>query len=145
MMVLARKRPERLRQIVGIGAAADWTEDLFYQQLSPSLRRELEQTGHARLNRPHDTLELSWEVVLDGRNHLVFPSPLSIPCPLFLLHGTHDTVVPWEQSQRLLSHVTSPFSSLMLIQGGDHSLSRASDLELLSRMIVDPFKVSPLP
>jgi len=145
MLCLARKRPDRIARLIGVAAAPDWTEELFYQKLSPPLQKTLEETGTAQLIRPHvsrysgrvpsDPLELTWKSVLEGRKHLIFPTPFSVPCPLVLLHGTQDEVVPWTVSQRLLDHVQAPFSSFTLIKNGNHRLHRPEDLNILAQFL----------
>ncbi len=43
-----------------------------------------------------------------------------INCPIFILHGTEDSVVPFEQGQRLFDAVPGKNKNLFTIEGGDH-------------------------
>mgnify|MGYP001795395192 CR=1 FL=1 len=43
-----------------------------------------------------------------------------IDCPLLLLHGTHDTIIPYSHSEELLAAANSP-KQLVPIEGADHN------------------------
>lgn len=135
MALLLRDRPNRFVRAVGIGSAPDFSEDLFFNYLTSHEKQNLIEKGHAQLMRPGGPLVLSRLLVEEGRHHLVLDSPLVVPCPVFLLHGLYDDVVPWTSSQKLLDKLEAPFASLMLIKEGDHSLTRPQDLEVLHRLI----------
>ena len=43
-----------------------------------------------------------------------------VTCPVYLLHGTQDEVIPYRSSQRLLPLIKAPHE-LMTIAGGHHN------------------------
>ena len=73
----------------------------------------------------------------DGRARQILDLPIPVTCPVRILQGYEDTVVPWSHSKRLLDMLSSKDVTYTLVAGGDHSLSRPSDLSLIERAIED--------
>ncbi len=73
-------------------------------------------TDHYRIR--HDLLE-------DARRHDVLTEPLTLPCPLVIIHGAADELVPVSVSEEFLAHVSAPEQELRVIPGGDHRLIQA--------------------
>ena len=71
----------------------------------------------------------------DGQQRRVLGGEIAIDCPVRLLHGQDDTDVPPELSLRLARNLRSQDVQVTLVKGGDHRLSRDSDIALLLRTI----------
>jgi len=70
-------------------------------------------------------------LIEDGRARQILDLPIPVTCPIRILQGYEDTVVPWAHSKRLLDMLTSKDLTYTLVAGGDHSLSRDGDLKLI--------------
>lgn len=44
----------------------------------------------------------------------------TINCPIFIFHGTQDSVIPYEQAQKLYHAIPGKQKKLFTIEGGDH-------------------------
>jgi alpha-beta hydrolase superfamily lysophospholipase len=44
----------------------------------------------------------------------------TINCPIFIFHGTEDSVIPFEQAQKLYDAIPGKSKKLFTIEGGDH-------------------------
>lgn len=132
-LLAARARPERLAGLVLIAAAPDFTERMLLKGLSPEDRATLQRDG--RLERPSqyspEPSVFTWKLIEEGRNHLLLDKPLSLPCPVRLLHGQNDPDVPWEYSLQLAEHLDAPEVVTTFIKGGDHRLSTPADIARL--------------
>ena len=60
---------------------------------------------------------------------------ISIDCPIRLIHGMHDEIVPYQTSLKILDKVDSNDVSIHLVKDGDHRMSREKDLKLLERVL----------
>ena len=60
---------------------------------------------------------------------------IALDCPVRLLHGQGDDTVPPEISLRLARVLRSEDVQVTLVKGGDHRLSRESDIALLLRTV----------
>ena len=138
-LLAARARPERLAGLVLIAAAPDFTERMLLHGLSPEDRATLQRDG--RLERPSqyspEPSVFTWKLIEEGRNHLLLDKPLSLPCPVRLLHGQSDPDVPWQYSLQIAEHLAAPEVVTTLVKGGDHRLSTPADIARLIATVED--------
>jgi pimeloyl-ACP methyl ester carboxylesterase len=128
-LLLARARPERVAGFVGIAAAPDFTEDVFWEGARPQDRDALLQKGVVWAEEPAGhKFPITRRLIEDGRAHLLLRGPLPLLAPAHLFHGSEDSEVPQATALRLLAQITAPACQLTLIEGGDHRLSRPEDL-----------------
>jgi pimeloyl-ACP methyl ester carboxylesterase len=127
---LALRRPERVRGLLGIAAAPDFT-DWGYDAAD---RRTLTETG--RLERPNpyggesDLTTLAfWE---SGQRLLLGPD-IAVTCPVRLVHGDRDAEVPLDVALRTKDALHSPDVRLWVVKGGGHRLSAPHELGTILR------------
>ncbi len=135
-LLLARARPGRIKGMVTIAAAPDFTEDGWWESFSDAERQALEATG--RVERPSDYMEpyvITRRMIEDGRRHLVLRSPLPMPFPVRCLQGTADTAVSTATALRLLEHADCPDMRLTLVKDADHRFSDGPCLGLIEAAV----------
>jgi pimeloyl-ACP methyl ester carboxylesterase len=137
MLLAALARPYRVRALVGIAAAPDFTEDLVWLRLDPVQQRQLRENGAVRLPSEYDPAGYTYRLSLfeDGKRHLVMHRAIALECRVRLLHGMNDSSVPWQTSVSLAERLTSRDVVVTLVKDGDHRLSRDADLERLGRTL----------
>ncbi len=134
-LLAATARPERVRAMLLIAAAPDFTESLMWATMMPGERATLLRDG--RLLAPSaysDPYPITSRLIEEGRDHLLMTEgagPVPVTCSVRLLHGQRDADVPWETSLRLAASLAADDVRLTLIKDGDHRLSRPADLALL--------------
>src|ERR1700682_4495520 len=123
----------KMAGLVLIAPAPDFTETLMWAQMSPEVRREIEQKG-AWL-RPSEygdgPYPITRALIEDGRKHLLLDRPIEIGCPVRILQGVLDPDVPWRHALKLVSCLAQDDVVLTLVKDGDHRLSRPEDIERL--------------
>ncbi|MGE3624667.1 MAG: alpha/beta hydrolase, partial [Bdellovibrionales bacterium] len=121
-LMLARERPERVKALIGIAAAPDFTEDLMWLRMTYEQRARLERDGEIPdPGAPSGTaLPVTRRLIEDGRQHLLLRSPLEISCPVHLLQGQHDDEVPWQHALRIAERITHDNVRVTWIMDGDH-------------------------
>ncbi|HEX8307730.1 MAG TPA: alpha/beta hydrolase [Allosphingosinicella sp.] len=133
MLLCALARPERIRGLVGIAAAPDFTDWGFDEAKKRIIREDgrLEEPspyGEA----PHVTTRAFWE---SGEALKLLHDAIAVRCPVRLLHGLEDSDVPWQVSLRVLERLESADARTTLVKGGDHRLSRPADIALLTETV----------
>jgi len=134
MLLLARARPERVKALLGIAAAPDFTEDLMWAEFTAEQRQAITREGFLRMPSAYDPEGYLYTLALieEGRRHLLMRAPIAIDCPVRLLHGMRDADVPWRTSLAIAERLASRDVRVTLVKDGDHRLSTEADLALLT-------------
>lgn len=132
-LLVALARPDRVRAIVGVAAAPDFTEWGFTDADKALLATEgriVEPTPYG--DQPYVTTRAFWE---SGQSLRLLEREIAIDCPIRLLHGQADDDVPWPIAPRLTAALRSSDVQTLLVKDGDHRLSRDADIALLIRTV----------
>jgi pimeloyl-ACP methyl ester carboxylesterase len=138
-LLAARARPQRIRGLLLIAPAVDFTERLMWASFPEEVRRQILETG--RWDRPSeydpDPYPITRTLIEDGRAHLLMDAPIPFDGPVHILQGGRDPDVPEAHARALASLIRSPDLVLELIPDGDHRLSRPPDLARLTDIAAD--------
>lgn len=136
-LLLALKRPERLKGVVLIAPAPDFSEDIYNEEFGEEERRHLALKGVVyRASDYGDPYPLTKPLFEDAKKHLLLDRRHFLYAPLRILHGKKDPDVPWEKSERIMERVVSPDAQVDWVEDGDHRLSRPEDLEKIDEAVV---------
>lgn len=138
-LLTARARPERIKGLVGIAAAPDFTEDSMWAGFSEAQKAEMAATGRVELPSDYDDgpYVITRKLIEDGRNQLVLRSPLSLPFPVRLLHGTADVDVAMSMPLRIVEHVACDDLRLTFVKGADHRFSDDACLKMITDAVTE--------
>jgi pimeloyl-ACP methyl ester carboxylesterase len=137
-LLLARARPERVKAIVGIAAAPDFTIRLISEELTQEQRETL--LREKVLYRPSeygDPMPITLKLVEEGNRHLLLDKPVPFKGPVRLLHGQRDPDVPWQIALKVAAAMESDDVRTVLVKDGDHRLSRPQDIALIVETVED--------
>jgi pimeloyl-ACP methyl ester carboxylesterase len=144
MLLVALARPERIKGLIGLAPAPDFTEQLIWWNLSDDERTRLLKDG--KLEQPSEyspePYVITKALIEDGRKHLLLNNAIGIHVPVRLLHGLNDRDVPHAVSLRLQARLKSPDVVVHLIKDGDHRLSRPQDLQRLYNAVDELVQLS---
>jgi pimeloyl-ACP methyl ester carboxylesterase len=123
--------------LVGIAAAPDFTEALMWTNMSDEQRTELIDNGVIYQPSDYDPepTPITMRMIEDGRKHLLLEGPITLDCPVRLIHGQRDYDVPWEWSERIADAISSEDVEVTFVKAGDHRLSEPNDLRRLTRVV----------
>jgi pimeloyl-ACP methyl ester carboxylesterase len=117
---VALLRPDRVRAMIGIAAAPDFTQWGFTSEQVAGLGTDGPLT-HA-----------FWE---SGQRMLLLDQDIPLGCPVRLIHGERDTDVPLDVAFRLMRSLRSADVQLAVIKGGGHRLSEPHEIEAILRTV----------
>lgn len=121
----------RLAGLVTIAAAPDFTR----WGLDISDEERVSLTAHGYFSRPteYDAAGYRYtrKFLEDAADQLLLHADIAISCPVRLIHGQCDDVVPWQISLQIAERLHSADVHVSLIKDGDHRLSRPRDIGLL--------------
>ncbi|MAE50694.1 MAG: alpha/beta hydrolase [Micavibrio sp.] len=137
-LLVAREREKFLHGIIGIAAAPDFTIDMWFNRLNESQRQEIEEKGRAELPNDYDEPYILTKALFeDGKQHLLLDAEQDIDVPMVLIQGMADPDVPWEVTARIEKAFPKSEVDIVLIEDGDHRLSRPEDLALLDKEVTN--------
>jgi len=132
-LLAARARTPRIRALLLVAPAPDFTERLLWQRFDPGTRERLLREGV--IHEPSDygePMPFTRALVEEGRRHLLLDGPdLVFPFPVHILHGRRDADVPLALSLELAGRLDAPHVTVEIVGDGDHRLSRPEDLARL--------------
>ncbi|KHL24823.1 alpha/beta hydrolase [Croceibacterium mercuriale] len=133
MLLVALRLRQRVAALVGIAPAPDFTDwgfDAREQALLASGGTLLRPNDYG--HEPTPTHPLFWA---DGQASRLLGAPIPLTCPMRLLHGQADDVVPPALSLRLADRLASADVQVTLVKDGDHRLSTPEQIALLLRTV----------
>lgn len=138
-LLCALARPERVKGLVLIAPAPDFTERLMRPALPPQALEALARDGvwlrpSAYGDGPYPITRALLE---ESRGWLVLDAPIAFAGPVRILQGQEDPDVPWRHALELADRLASRDVELTLVKAGDHRLSTPGDLERLERVCFD--------
>jgi pimeloyl-ACP methyl ester carboxylesterase len=128
----AMARPERVRSLVLLAPAPDFTSKLMPMRFPPEALAAIREAGvwmqPSEYGDPNPITRLLLE---DGARWSILDSAVPIEVPVRILQGGDDPDVPWRHALELANAIKSQDVVFTLIKDGDHRLSRPQDIARL--------------
>lgn len=135
-LLAAISNPARVAGLVLINPAPDFTEKLTVAGWTEEQIQALENDGVVyEPSGYEEPYAYSKALIEDGRARQILDAPIDLTCSIRILQGEADNVVPPAHSKLLLDVLKSEDVTYTIVAGGDHSLSRGSDLSLIEAAI----------
>jgi pimeloyl-ACP methyl ester carboxylesterase len=130
---VALLRRERVRAVIGIAAAPDFTEWGF----EPDQKAIFRASGRLEEPNPYGPEPQIftagfWE---SGQGLQLLGQEIAIECPVRLIHGDEDDEVPLDVAFRTMRALRSSDVQLNVIKGGGHRLSAPHEIDAILRTV----------
>ncbi|HCS71797.1 MAG TPA: alpha/beta hydrolase [Rhodospirillaceae bacterium] len=138
MLLTALARKPRIRGLLGLAAAPDFTRDLLWDAFTDEQKAQMERDGYVDLPNCYDDQQpyrICKPLIDDGWNRLLLDGPIELDIPVRLIHGLQDDDVPWRTSLRIQEQLTSDDVEVQLVKNGGHRLSEDHDLDRMTRTL----------
>lgn len=123
-LLLAQNFPDRIKHIVGVAAAPDFTKRI-------PQRSQIVEGGY----KFSDDSFATHDFINDGNEHALLHKKLDLQCNVTLLQGKEDDVVPWTLAEEIKGILQPNQCEIIYIDDGDHRLNRPEDLAILKRSV----------
>ncbi len=127
-----------VKGLVLVAPAADYTEHLVWKRMPEDARAEMAATGAWVRTTPWGESEtITRALIEEGRSHLILDGAIHTGCPVRILQGIADDVVPWTHALLVLEQLAEEDVVASLVKGGDHRLSDPADIARLVETVRD--------
>jgi pimeloyl-ACP methyl ester carboxylesterase len=138
--LVALAQPKRIKALVLVAPAADFTDKLMEPGLNATAREALKRDGRwVRPSEYDDGYPITARLLEEGCAWSILPGSVKIACPVRILQGGEDLDVPWRHALALAEAIESPDVVFTLIKDGEHRLSRPEDLRRLIQAVEEVF------
>lgn len=135
-LLAAKARRARIKGLVGIAAAPDFTVR-HWADLSEADQQTILKDGRLEVYSEYgpDPYIFTRDLFEDGWRNRVNHGPIDLDIPVRLIQGTSDPDVPWQTAMSIAGNLTGNDTEVILVPGGDHRLSEPNDLARLVRTV----------
>lgn len=132
-----RGETHRLKALLLLAPAPDFTHELMKPELSDDQKAQLETLGYMEEPSEYSSDPNIFTKALfdDGDTNRVMTGMIETGCPVHILQGMQDPDVPYKHVMKLVNFLPNEQVSMTLIKDGDHRLSRDEDIALLIRTV----------
>jgi len=129
-LLAALARPERVKALVLLAPAPDFTDKLMWASFDDSQRRQIIEDGFWTRPSPYDAAgyPITRELIQEGRQWNIMDDQIALDLPVRILQGGLDTDVPWTHSLDLADRLRSQDVVWSLVKDADHRMSRPQDI-----------------
>ena len=125
-------RPDRIKGLVLVNPAQDFTERLMWPGLADHERQAILREGETVITKEGlGSYVLTRRMFEEARDWLLLDGSIPVTTPVHILQGRADDVVPWRHQTELIERLHGADVLLDLVEGGDHRLSGEADLRRL--------------
>ena len=118
-----QKFKNQINSFLGIGSAPEFLENLMWKKFTKKMKTETIRNGIYHLKHGNYEYPITHQLIKDGRKNRVFNKKINSKIKITMVHGQKDEVVPVSYSRKVLKIFQNAKKKLLLIKGGDHSLS----------------------
>ncbi|MDC0850780.1 alpha/beta hydrolase [Candidatus Pelagibacter sp.] len=118
-----QKFKSQINSFLGIGSAPEFLENLMWKKFNKKMKAETIKNGIYHLRHGNYEYPITHQLIKDGRMNKVLNKRISSKIKVTMIHGQKDEVVPVSYSRKVLKIFQNAKKKLLIIKGGDHSLS----------------------
>ena len=95
------------------------------------MKSETIQKGILQLKHGNYEYPITLQLIKDGRKNKVLNKKINSKISVTMVHGQKDEVVPVSYSRKVLKIFLNAKKKLVIVKGGDHSLSSQKCLKMI--------------
>ena len=118
---------------LGIGSAPEFLEGLMWNKFSKKMKNDIKKYGIINLKHGDYEYPITLQLINDGRKNKILNKKIYQNLNVTMIHGSKDKSVPVSYSRKVLKIFKNAKKKLIIVKGGDHSLSSTKSLNLIKK------------
>ena len=128
-------RYRNIKKLALRAPVADYYELLLKRFNKDEVTKFKKQGFYYYIRPDEEKLKIVYDFIEDSKKYSMYKKVKDIKCPVLIIHGTKDEIVPYKTSQKLVKKFTN--ARLVLIKNASHKLSIHGDLSQGLQIIGD--------
>tara|TARA_Y100000590_G_scaffold77436_1_gene85787 strand:+ start:3752 stop:4516 length:765 start_codon:yes stop_codon:yes gene_type:complete len=121
----------QIKGFIGIASAPEFLESLMWKKFNKKIKSIIINKKIYNFEHGGFTYPITKQLIFDGRKNKVLNNKINLKIYMTLFHGLKDKVVPISISRKIFKICKKAKRKLVIVKGGDHSLSRKKDLKII--------------
>ena len=135
-MLYALRFPHKVKKLIGIAPAPDFTTDLILKELTKIEKKRIKMNGIVEKKVSKDfTYKYSHKLFLNSKKHLIKNINKVYEGEVILFHGSEDSTVPYDYNNKFFKKRNFPTLVNITISKADHGMSDSFSLKTISGFI----------
>ena len=140
-LVISKKPNKKVKGLIGIGVAPDFTEDIL-KNLTLQQKRTYKKINYLSIKSTYskDKYIFTKKFLKDSEKNFVLKKNINTFSYVTLLYGTLDTSVTIQKQIKTLELLRSKSAKLVIVQDSDHRMSSPKNLILIKSEVKNMIK-----
>ena len=135
-MLYALRFPKKVKKLIGIAPAPDFTTDLIMKELTKIEKKRIKMNNIVEKKVSKDfSYKYSPNLFLNSKKHLIKNINKVYKGEVILFHGSEDITVPYNYNNKFFRNKNFPMLINITIRKADHSMSDNFSLKTISSFI----------
>ena len=135
-MLYALRFPKKVKKLIGIAPAPDFTTDLIMKELTKIEKKKIKMNNIVEKKVSKDfSYKYSLNLFLNSKKHLIKNINKVYKGEVILFHGSEDITVPYNYNNKFFRNNNFPMLINITIRKADHSMSDSLSLRTISSFI----------
>ena len=125
----------QIQGFIGIGSAPEFLENLMWKKFTKKIKDEIITKKISFIKHGKYEYPITLQLIKDGKKNKVLNKKINSNIKVTMIHGSKDESVPVVYSKKVLKIFQKAQKKLILVKGGDHSLSSPKNLKIIKNEI----------
>ena len=135
-MLYALRFPKKVKKLIGIAPAPDFTTDLIMKELTKIEKKRIKMNNIVEKKVSKDfSYKYSPNLFLNSKKHLIKNINKVYKGEVILFHGSEDITVPYNYNNKFFRNKNFPLLINITVRKADHSMSDSFSLRTISSFI----------
>lgn len=131
-LLAAEARPERIKAVLGLAAAPDFTVDLEDKYLTKEQNETIRKQERLEFVNDDFMYVFTKRLMDSGRENMMLNREIKITCPVVLIQGQKDASLDWRKALQISQALESNNVVVQLMKYSNHRLGSDEDLAAIS-------------